>query len=304
MCYNEKMKTIDFKIADDKCVKLYHWDDVENAKGVVQIIHGLAEHTARYTKFAKFLNKNGWHVFGNDLRGCGFNVEKGKLGWDEGNMWENDLSDQLRLTEYIKILFPELPVAVLGHCYGSFLAQAYLPKNNKASAFILSGSKYAKGGWDMFWQRSMANMQFSRHGDYKRGKLLYDLTFSAYQYDFKDNGSWLTSDEAEIEKYGKDIRCNFKYSTNFYKWYYAGLKTLYKKKARAVDTDLPLMIFSGSDDASSKYGKGVTKLYEYYQKLGMNNIEFKLYDGGRHEMLNEVNREEVYADVLGFLGGI
>ena len=293
------MKTVDFKIADDKFVKLYHWDEVENAVGVVQIIHGMSEHMARYTRFAKFLNKNGWHVFGNDLRGCGFNVPKDKLGWDEGNMWESDIIDQLKLTEYIKTLYPKLPIAVLGHDYGSLLLQAYMPFNKSAKAFLMSGTRFARG-FDVGVGRTMANLQFKRHGDFKRGQLLFDLTYNNCQTNFRNNGHWLTADETEMEKYKKDIRCGYSPSTNFFKWLFNGLKRQYKSDDK-IDKGLPLLIFSGGDDAMGKFGKSVTKLHEHYQKVGMTDTELKLYPGGRHEMLNELNREEVFADVLKFL---
>lgn len=128
------MKIVDFRVGDDKVVKMYIWDEIRvRPKGVVQLVHGMAEHMGRYHNFAKFLNKNGYYVYGTDHRGCGLNVDMEHLGWDEGDMWENDLSDQLRLTEYIRIQHGDLPIVVLGHSYGSFLTQAYMPYNKHAS---------------------------------------------------------------------------------------------------------------------------------------------------------------------------
>ena len=298
------MKTIDFKVGTENIVKLYYWDEVNEPKGVVQIIHGMAEHSARYTKFAKFLNANGYLVYCNDLRGHGFNVVREELGWDEGDMWTNDLTDQLRLSEYINIQHPNLPLIVLGHSYGSFLAQAYLPLNRRAVAIIFSGSCYMKGG-SIFFGRIMSNHLFRRHGNKVRAKLMYDLTFASYQNSFKGNGAWITSNEDEAEKYKKDFRCGYILTTNFYKYFFAGLKKLYKSDKKQANKQMPLYIFSGTDDAVGKMGKGVTKLYKYYtEKVGMQNVDFKLYDGGRHEMLNEVNREVVFADVLDFISKV
>ena len=119
------MKIIDFKVSEDKVVKMYVWDDVslDQAKGVVQLVHGMAEHMGRYQNFAKFLNRNGYVVYGTDHRGHGLNVDMEHLGWDEGDMWSNDIEDQLRLTEYIKIRHPNLAIIVHGHSYGTFLKQ-------------------------------------------------------------------------------------------------------------------------------------------------------------------------------------
>ena len=296
------MKIVDFRVGDDKVVKMYIWDEIRvRPKGVVQLVHGMAEHMGRYHNFAKFLNKNGYYVYGTDHRGCGLNVDMEHLGWDEGDMWENDLSDQLRLTEYIKIQHGDLPIVVLGHSYGSFLTQAYMPYNKHASAFILSGSSFMKGA-DVSFGRFLSGWMSRRHGDFVRAKLIFKLTFGSYQNKMNGNGSWLTSDAAEAEKYKKDPRCGYVCSTNFYKWFFIGLKSLYTKEyAQKLNKDLPVYIYSGSDDQVGKNGKGVTKLYNYYKDVGVKDLSLKLYEGGRHEMLNEVNRDEVYDDVLAFL---
>lgn len=296
------MKIIDFKVGDDKIAKLYIWDDVrqEKPKGVVQLIHGMAEHMGRYSNFAKFLNKNGYYVYGNDLRGCGLNVDMEHLGWDEGNMWENDISDQLRLTEYIKIQHPDLPVIVHGHSYGSFLTQMYMAYNKSADAFALSGSNFMKGA-DVSFGRFLANWMYRRHGDFVRAKLMYKLTFGNYQSQMNGNGSWLCTNAPEVEKYKKDPRCGYINSTNFYKWFLMGVKNLYTKEyAQSINPETPIYLYAGDNDPVGKNGKGVAKLYNYYKDLGVKDLTCKLYPGGRHEMLNEVNRDEVYADVLAY----
>lgn len=296
------MKIIDFKVGKDKVVKMYIWDELrtESPKGVIQLVHGMAEHMGRYHNFAKFLNKNGYIVYGTDHRGCGLNVDMEHLGWDEGDMWESDISDQFRLTEYIKIQHPDLPIIVHGHSYGSFLTQMYMAYNKHAVAFALSGSNFIKGA-DITFGRFLSNWMYRRHGDYVRSKLMYKLTFGSYQNKMNGNGSWLTSDAAEFEKYQKDPRCGYICSTNFYKWFMIGVKGLYTKEyASKINLDTPVYIYSGSDDYVGKCGKGVNKLYNYYKNLGVKDLSVKLYEGGRHEMLNEINKEEVYNDVLAY----
>lgn len=298
------MKIIDFKVAEGKVSKMYVWDDVKvQPKGVVQLVHGMAEHMGRYHNFAKFLNRNGYFVYGLDNRGQGLNTDMNHIGWDEGDMWSNDIADQLLLTEYISIQHPELKIVLHGHSYGSFLAQAYMPYNKKVCAFALSGSTFMKG-IDVWFGRQVANMQFRRHGDFVRAKTMSKLTFETYQAKMNGNGSWLTSDSAEAEKYKKDPRCGYVMSTNFYKWFFKGLKSLYTKDyAVKLDKQTPIYIYSGSDDHVGKQGKGTTKLFDYYREIGA-NVSMRLYEGGRHEMLNEINRDEVYQDVLEYFDSV
>jgi alpha-beta hydrolase superfamily lysophospholipase len=300
------MKIIDFKVSEDKAVKMYVWDDVslDQAKGVVQLVHGMAEHMGRYQNFAKFLNRNGYVVYGTDHRGHGLNVDMEHLGWDEGDMWSNDIEDQLRLTEYIKIRHPNLPIIVHGHSYGSFLTQMYMAYNKHAVAFALSGSNYIKGA-DISFGRFLSNWMYRRHGDFVRAKLMAKLTFGSYQNKMNGNGSWLTSNAEEFEKYQKDPRCGFICSTNFYKWFMKGVKGLYTKQYAAdINKDIPIYIYAGDNDHVGKCGKGINKLYSYYKKLGVKDLSVKLYEGGRHEMLFESNKDEVAKDVLEYFDRI
>lgn len=294
------MKIIDFKVGEQQVSKMYVWDDLRSnqPKGVIQLVHGMAEHMGRYHNFAKFLNQNGYFVYGLDNRGHGLNTDMQHIGWDEGDMWSNDIADQLLLTEYIKVLHPDLPVVLHGHSYGSFIAQAYLAKNKHAVAVVLSGSSFMKG-MDIWLGRRVANVQYRRHGGFVRSKTMTKLTFDSYQAKMNGNGSWLTSDTAEAEKYKKDPRTGYALSTNFYKWFFKGLKSLYTKNyAQSIDKQIPVHIYAGSDDHVGKEGKGPAKLFEYYKGIGMTNLSFELYPGGRHEMLNEINRDEVFADLL------
>ena len=176
------MKIIDFKVGEQQVSKMYVWDDLRNnqPKGVIQLVHGMAEHMGRYHNFAKFLNQNGYFVYGLDNRGHGLNTDMQHIGWDEGDMWSNDIADQLLLTEYIKVLHPDLPVVLHGHSYGSFIAQAYLAKNKHAVAVVLSGSSFMKG-MDIWLGRRVANVQYRRHGGFVRSKTMTKLTFDSYQ---------------------------------------------------------------------------------------------------------------------------
>jgi len=131
------------------------------------------------------------------------------------------------------------------------------------------------------------------------------LTFENYQIKMNGNGSWLTSDSAEAEKYKKDPRSGYVLSTNFYKWFFKGLKSLYTKEYKAkINPDTPIYIYSGADDFVGKQGKGVEKLFNFYKETGVKDVKIRLYEGGRHEMLNEINKEEVFADVLAYFDGV
>lgn len=298
------MKNEKFQSFDGTVIQCYIWNDVKKPKGVVQISHGMAEHARRYDDFANFLNKNGYIVFADDHRAHGMTGAKGSAkgvkGYQKGDIFEDTLRDELAITEHLKERFG-LPVIYLGHSYGSMIGQRYAEARNAASGIILVGSACMKGAL-LGTGSAIANMQYSLLGGEKEGKLLDKLSFGSYNAPFKKEKrpfAWLSRDEESCKKYFLDEQCGMVMSIAFYKFFFAGLKKAYKKENLAgLDKKKPIALFSGSVDPVGGKSKLVNKLYEMYKAEGIEDVTVKLYEGARHEILNETNRDEVYRDIL------
>ncbi|HKL94766.1 MAG TPA: alpha/beta hydrolase [Clostridia bacterium] len=300
------MKYVKFESFDKSIIQCYLWDEVRQPKGVVQIVHGMAEHGRRYDDFALFLNKNGYIAFADDHRAHG-NTEKAEnIGYHEGDIYFDSVKDEIAITEYLQKKY-NLPIVLVGHSYGSFLSQRYIQLNCQGiKGVILSGSADMQGMLINIGA-SIASFQNAILGGKKKGVLIDKLSFGSYNKPFKKEGlkfGWLSRDKEQVKKYILDPQCGYVMSIGFSKYFLNGLKKAYKpENLAAIDKKLPIAIFSGSQDPVGGNGKLVKKLFERYKALGIEDVSIKIYEGGRHEILNETNNKEVYADFLQAIEG-
>ncbi len=290
-----------FKAFNDYELNVYVWDEVKDAKAVVQIAHGMAEDAARYEDFAKFLNKNGYIVIADDHRGHG-KTAQGKLGIvPQGHCYFDTIEDMALLTDYAKDKY-KVPVILFGHSYGSFLSQGYIEKHSdKIVACVLCGSAKMDIP-DVKMGSMVANLQAALIGKDKPAKMIANMSFGNYEKPFKEENrvnAWLNRDVKECDKYNANPMCGFILSIGLYKYFFDGLKQIYGDAPKQIRQDLPIFIISGDQDPVGGMGVLVKNLYEMYKSLGF-NVEMKLYEGARHEILNEINKEEVYNDALKF----
>lgn len=301
------MKEMTFEGYKNYPVHLYVWDEVENPKAVVQLVHGMVEYLARYDEFAKYLNANGFIVLGDDHRAHGKTAGKQNLGIapEEDCYWDT-IEDLKLINKFAKEKYG-LPIYIFGHSYGSFLTQGFLQQaSDSVQGAILSGSAF-KNGIDSKIGRMIANVQCAFCGKDKRANFIKKMSFDAFDKEFSPSVSfaWGNRDNAEREKYLNDEMCVFVCSLGFYKSLFNALKVICKdKNLDKIRKDLPIYIISGDCDPVGKYGEDVKKLYDKYKKIGIKNVDMKLYEGARHEILNEINKKEVYGDVLAFLNSI
>ena len=273
---------------------------------MVQILHGMAEHGARYADFASFLNKNGFIVYANDHRGHGKTAEsQDEIGIIRKDGFELIISDAYILFQIIKNKHQNLPVFILGHSFGSFLAQSFISRyGSEIDGVILSGSA-KQDSPDIAFGRVAASMQRIIFGENKKSFLIDKLGFGSYNKRIpgaKSKFAWLSCDDSEVEKYENDPLCGNVFSIGFYYYFFNALKGLYDSdKLSGIPEALPIFIVSGNEDPVGKYGKKVLELYDFYKKLGLLNVQIKLYPGKRHEILNETGRQEVYDDILSWL---
>ena len=282
-----------FESFDGKKIYVHEWTEVENPKAVVQIVHGMTEHGARYAGFARYLNEHGYAVVADDHRGHG-KTDPDTLGWCAGDMFADTVRAEAEIAKYC----PGLKLFLFGFSYGSFLTQSFLSKYpGLIDGAVVAGSNHKKD-FEVYLGSVVARLK----GEKKPAKLIEKLSFGAYAKKFADR-QWLSADKENNAAYAHDPLCGFTCSNRFYRDFFKGLKSLYTKQyAAGLDREMPVLLVSGAQDPVGDMGKGVKRLYRYYtEKAGMKNVSLTLFEGSRHEFLNEKeNGEEKRAAVLGF----
>jgi alpha-beta hydrolase superfamily lysophospholipase len=298
------MTSFTFTASDQTLLAAYKWEAASKPKALIHIIHGLAEHAARYERTAKSLNAHGYTVYASDLRGHGQTARsQEELGcWTEEEGWERVVLDLLEMLEAEAQAHPALPLILLGHSLGSYLAQRLLYERPQLlSAAILSApngkpSLLAQAG------RVLARVERFRLGQHGKSQFLNTLTFGKFNQPFAPVATpfdWLSRDAAEVKLYFNDARCGFLASTQLWVDFLDGIAELAKpERKRRLRPDFPLYILAGGDDPVCENGKGAQRLAQEYQAAGLRNVTCKIYLEGRHEMFNEINRQEVMNDLL------
>ncbi|MBW9148842.1 lysophospholipase [Clostridium sp. CM028] len=294
-----------FKDKGDLEIFVYKWLPNVNVqiKGIVQIAHGMAETAARYENFASALTNDGFIVYANDHRGHGKTAgEVRKLGELGENGFNSMVENMHELNEKIKEENPNLPIFLFGHSMGSFLTQRYICLYGSGlKGAIISGS-CGKQGIIIEIARLIAKREIKKNGKIAKSKKLDRLSFGRYNNSFKPNRTafdWLSRDNKQVDKYIDDPFCGTVFTTGFFYDFLGGLKGIADdKEIKNIPKDLPIYIFSGDKDPVGKNGKGVLKLVKTYKRHGIKDLTYKLYKNGRHEMLNETNKEEVIVDVI------
>jgi len=293
-----------FDSSDHQQIQAFRWSPSSPPIACVQIAHGMADHSLRYSDFAAFLNEQGIVVYANDHRGHGKTAgsleNRGYFADRDG--WNLVVEDMFRLNGIIQQENPGLPVILLGHSMGSFLSRTYMMKySSTIRACILSGSAthasvVVKSGL------LLARIQQLFLGKKHRNKLLTQMTMGAFNKGVtnpKTDFDWVTHDENIIADYIADDYCGFVCTTGFFIDLLSGLKIINNvSNIRKVRKDLPVCFVSGTEDPVGNYGKGVQQAAEKFSRAGIEDITVKLYQGGRHEMLNEINNKDVWNDLL------
>ena len=275
-------------------------------KGILQICHGMCEYIERYEPFAEFLCNNGYIVCGHDHVGHGkVAYEKNKLGYfAPQNGWQILVDDLYKFTRIIKDMFPQYPLFLMGHSMGSFIARLYASYYTSATDGLIisgTGSKNPAAGAGIL----LCDAVKASKGEMYRSKKINDIAFGSFNKKYqnpKNNFEWLTRDEKIVEKYMNDPLCMFTFTVSAFK----DLFTLNKEANESTvfkntKSDMPIFILSGDMDPVGNYGKGVKAVYSNYLKNAKKDVSLKLYKDGRHEMVNELNKEEVFNDILNWL---
>ena len=275
--------------------------------GMVQISHGVAEHIERYDDFARFLAENGFVVAGMDHLGHGKSVSnpehQGYFG--EFGGWELVVGDMRKLYERMREQHVGLPIYMLGHSMGSFLTRTYLIRYHDGPDGAIIVGTGQQGGLKVAGGLAIANHIIKTRGTSHKSQLLNDMAFAGYNSRYKPNRTefdWLCRDPQVVDAYIADPNCGFVASAGLFRDLLTGVKYISSmKNLDRINKDLPIYFISGDEDPVGDYGKGVVKAYNSFLKAGLSDVSLKLYHGGRHEILNETNKAEVFADVLSWL---
>jgi alpha-beta hydrolase superfamily lysophospholipase len=273
-------------------------------RGVIQIIHGLGEHAGRYKRFADAANIRGFAVVAYDQRGHGDHdpENRGYFGARDG--WNLLVSDALCVHEFAKEQFPGKPQILMGHSMGSFVAQSFaMHHGSRIDALILSGSTWT-GRLEAMAANLLARIECWRVGAHRTSKLLDKLGYSNFNRRFepaRTEYDWLSHDDTEVDRYAEDPRCGGPYTAGAWRDLTGGLYEIGSDlQISRIPTDLPILISGGELDPVGGERK-MGKLALHYAQTSHGRLKVKIYPGGRHEMLNEVNRDQVTADWLDWI---
>lgn len=276
-------------------------------RAVVQIAHGIAEHIDRYRPFMEFLADNGFVAAGNDHLGHGKSIrvpeEQGFFAEKDG--WWRVVDDMDKLHDIMSKEYPELPYVLFGHSMGSFLTRTYLIKHpDKYDGVILSGTGHQSPAL-VLGGNAAASVMAKLNGAMGDGAKLDSLAFGTYLNKIENPRTkfdWLSRDTEQVDKYIADPLCGFVGKIGLYRDMMQGIKFITDKKNIAqMNKEKPVYFMSGNGDPVGDYGKGVERAYNAFCDAGLHDVFMRLYPGGRHEMLNETNKEQVYQDILNWL---
>ena len=279
-----------------------HWLPESEPIAAVQICHGMLEHIGRYDGFAREMSRNGIAVVGHDQLGHGKTALPGRLGiFAKENGAAFLLKDIERIQGYVKRQHARVPHFLLGHSMGSFLARRFLTlPEAKTDGAILMGAG-SKSPVKLWIGTQAVNRAVRREGRDYYNPRLHRLVLGAYNRRFEPGESgheWLSRDGKENRAYEADPYCQFIFSNGAYEDFFQIMNDLKRRvQFDQIPKNLPILLLSGAEDPVGDGGRGVKRIYREYRSQGLSDVEMKLYSGARHELLNEINRGEVYQDI-------
>jgi alpha-beta hydrolase superfamily lysophospholipase len=290
-------------------IHVYRWLPAGPPKAVVQIAHGAAEHARRYRRVSAVLTAAGYAVYANDHRGHGRTAEQfGRYGVVGPDGWNTIVSDARRFTEHVRSRHPGLPVVLFGHSMGGMIAQDYLQRfGADLAGAVISGAP----GRELPIVPDILPMleaELEAAGRDAPSEAFVAM-FAGFNEPFTGPDvtglEWLSRDATEVRAYVEDPWCGQPLSNGFVHDMLLGARRMWEpENERRVPVGVPLLVFAGDQDPVGEFGEGIRDLVARYEKLGVGPITLRLYPQGRHEMLNETNRDQVHADLVAWMNGI
>ncbi len=278
--------------------------------GVLQIVHGMQEFVDRYDDFARYMCSFGFLVVGNDHLGHGTSVRSEKYYgyFAEKNGNKTVIADMRELQRRVQLQHPDLPYFMLGHSMGSFLCRQYLCLyGNFLDGAVISGTAWHSAE-EATLGMAMCRMMASQKGWMYRSPFMTKLAMGNYNkkiQPLRTPQDWLTRDEKIVDAYRADKRTQFLFTLNGYYNLFANLKFLtVKENLWKMPKELPVFFIAGEMDPVGNYGRGVKQAAVSFRSAGMQNVTCRLYPHDRHEVLNELDKADVYEDVRTWMEGV
>jgi alpha-beta hydrolase superfamily lysophospholipase len=296
----------EFRADDGQTLLARRWLREGPARAIVQIAHGLAEHSARYARLAAALNSAGYAVYANDHRGHGPKTAPADLGHfaDEGG-WDKVVGDLWTLNRRIAAEQPGTPIIFLGHSLGSFLGRGFIARHSEALAGVALSGSNGKPPAIATLGRLIAREERLRLGKRGKSELIFKMWFGDFNKPFhpaRTPFDWLSRDEKEVDAYVGDPFCGFPFTTKLAIDVLDALPRVTSRQSLApIRKDLPIYVFSGERDP---VGANIQGLIGDLKATGFTKLTTRIYPGARHETLNETNRDEVTRDLIAWLDGI
>ena len=300
--YTEKIASTDSK----NDLNVIIWETEKEPIGVLQIVHGMAEYIDRYDNFAKYMTEHGFNVIGHDHLGHGHSVsDEHDYGFfAEENGDKIIIEDMHSVTQYAREKWEDLPNFILGHSMGSFCLRQYLTKySNDVFGAIIMGTGWIPSAAALLGKTIATNTCKSK-GSHTVNPLLIKLTLEPYNKPFapaRTNCDWLSRDEKQVDLYVNDKLCGFDFTAGAYKDFFTVLEKIAKNRQLiGMRKSLPILITSGSvDPVGGK--KACEKLNAQYKRCGIDDVTLKLWENDRHEILNELDKSDVYDYIYNWL---
>ncbi|MCR5173970.1 MAG: alpha/beta hydrolase [Oscillospiraceae bacterium] len=283
------------------------WIPEGDVRGILQIAHGMVEFIDRYDRFASYMASQGFYVVGNDHLGHGKSVtdesQYGYFAKHDGNFCV--LGDMQQLREATCGKYPGIPYFLLGHSMGSFLARQYIEIYGEGlSGAIIMGTGYQPGAVLGVAILLTSVLQKAKGGHY-RSPMINNMALGSYNASFepgRTKNDWLTRDEEIVDAYEANPLNQFMFTVNGYNNLFRGMRySELRKNLEKIPRDLPILVVSGGKDPVGDFGKGPAAVAESFRRTGISDVTLKLYPDDRHEILNELDRETVYQDLLNWI---
>ena len=297
-----------FPSKDEKTkIHAIEWIPETKVKAVLQLCHGMVEYIDRYHDFARYLSQNGYYVVGHDHLGHGKSIYSSeRLGFfneDNGNDCVIGDIHQLRVRTEEK--YPNVPYFMLGHSMGSFLVRQYIGFYGAGltGAIIMGTGDQPNAILQM--GKAVCKITAAFKGWHCRSGLVDNMAAGGYNKRFEketDGSNWLSRNPENVRIYRNDLLCGYMFTVNAYYHMFDGMvKMNQQEKAGRIPKSLSIAFVSGKEDPVGNFGKAVRMVYKRYKSYGIQDVKIRLYEDDRHEILNELDREQVYQDILMWL---
>jgi len=295
---------------DGTALQVCRWLPPAEPRAAVQIVHGMAEHAARYDELAAALTARGYAAYAHDQRGHGRSIPDGQAPGHMGDddTWNRAVGDVHALARHLGSEHPGLPRLLFGHSMGSLMLQQVLWQHpDDAVGFALSGTQ-GKPPAIATLGRAVARVERARLGAAGKSQLINSLSFGSFNKPFRPNRTdfdWLSRDEAEVDAYVADPLCGFMLSTQSWIDLLDALPTLTRREQLAtIPKDKPIYLMAGDHDPVGDMGRSFGDLIDRYRAAWLTQLEVRLYPDGRHEMLHETNRAAVMGELLDWFDSV